>query len=83
MLKNMGMTTIKITSELRDRIASVTTDYGGVTLAGTLERLVEEHEERALLAAFDRLRADDAEWASYKDESRLTDNVAADWLHKE
>jgi hypothetical protein len=39
-----------------------------------------EHEERAVLAAYDRLRADGEEWASYLAGSRLTDGVAGDWL---
>jgi hypothetical protein len=78
------MTTIKITGELRDRLARVSSDdYGSSTLAETLQRLLDEHEEHAALAAYDRLRADDAEWASYQAESRLTDNVAGDWMRQE
>ncbi|WP_239375948.1 hypothetical protein [Frankia sp. Cj5] len=83
MLKNMGTTTIKITTELRDRLAGVSADLGGVTLAETLQCLVSEHEERAALAAYDRLRADEPEWASYLEESRLTDNAAGDWLRRD
>jgi hypothetical protein len=84
MLVDMSMTTIKITSELRDHLASLAArDYGGATMAETLRRLVAEHEERAVLAAYDRLREDEEEWASYRDESRLTDNVAGDWWHQD
>ena len=79
-----GMTTIKITTELRDRLAGVAEDdYGGATLAEALQRLVAEHEEREALAAYERLRADQAEWASYLDESRLTDNAAGDWIRRD
>jgi hypothetical protein len=80
----MGMTTVKIATELRDRLAGVArTDYGGATLAETLQRLVTEHEERAVLAAYDRLRADPDEWESYRAESRSTDQVAGGWLRED
>jgi hypothetical protein len=52
-------------------------------LADTVERLVEEHEERAALDAYERLRADEREWASYLNETALTDNVAGDWLRQD
>lgn len=74
----MSMTTIKISTGLRDELARVATGYGNLSLADTLRRLVDEHEERAVLEAYDRLRADAEEWASYHEESRLTDNVAGD-----
>lgn len=84
MLDGMSMTTIKISAELRDRLANLAAeDYGGVTLAETLRRLLAEHEERAVLAAYDRLRANDEEWAAYRDESRLTDNAAGDWWRQD
>jgi hypothetical protein len=83
MLIDMGMTTIKITTELRDRLGRVAAGYGGVTLAETLQRLVDEHEEQTALAAYERLRADDQEWASYRAEARLTDNTAGDWLRQD
>jgi hypothetical protein len=83
MLLSMAATTIKITTELRDRLASVARDYGGATIADTLARLVDEHEERAALAAYDHLRADADEWASYRAEARLTDNAAGDWLRRD
>ncbi|MFC4063227.1 hypothetical protein ACFOWE_33520 [Planomonospora corallina] len=77
------MTTIKIPTDLRDRLSEVASEYGGATLAETLQRLIDEHEEQAALAAYDRLRADPSEWASYRQESRLTDNAAGDWLRGE
>jgi len=78
------MTTIKISTELRDSIAAVAAeDYGGATLAETLARLIEEHAEQAALAAYARLRENPEEWASYLDESRLTDNVASDWMRRD
>jgi hypothetical protein len=79
----MRMTTIKISTDLRDRLADVAAEYGGATLADTLRHLIDEHEEQAALAAYDRLRADPAEWASYREESRLVDNAAGDWLRGE
>lgn len=74
------MTTIKISTSLRDALASVAARYGDVSLAETLRRLLVEHEDRKVLAAYERLRADEDEWASYRDESRLTDNLAGDGL---
>jgi hypothetical protein len=80
----MSVTTIKIAKELRDRLASLAlTDYGGSTLSEALRRLIAEHEERVILAAYDRVRADEEEWASYCDEARLTDNVAGDRLRQD
>jgi hypothetical protein len=84
MLIDMSMTTIKITTELRDRLARLASeDYGGATLAEALRRLLAEHEEREALAAYERLRADEDEWASYRNESRLTDNAAGDWTRQD
>jgi hypothetical protein len=83
MLRSMAATTIKISTELRDRLAGVASEFGGATLADTLARLIDEHEEHAVLAAYDRLRADEDEWASYLDEARLTDNAAGDWLRRD
>jgi hypothetical protein len=83
MLVDMAMTTIKITTDLRDRLGRVAADYGGVTLAETLQRLVDEHEAQAVLAAYERLRAVDQEWAAYRAEARLTDNTAGDWLRQD
>ncbi|MFF5211525.1 hypothetical protein [Streptosporangium sp. NPDC000396] len=71
------MTTVKVTTDLRDRLAGTADEYGGATLADTVRRLVDEHEERTALAAYERLRADLAEWASYVDESRRSDNGTA------
>jgi predicted transcriptional regulator len=80
----MSVTSIKIDSELRDRLAHVASaDYAGVTLGEALQRLIAEHEERMVLLAYERLRADEQEWASYRNESRLTDNAAGDWLRQD
>jgi predicted transcriptional regulator len=78
----MAVTTIKISTELRDRLSEIAEDYGA-TLADALQRLIDEHEERAALAAYERLRSNTAEWASYQNESLLTDGVAGDWAHGE
>jgi hypothetical protein len=83
MLVDMAMTTIKITTALRDRLSRVAAAYGGATLAETLQRLVDEHETLAVLAAYERLRGDEQEWASYREEAQLTDNAAGDWLRQD
>jgi predicted DNA-binding protein len=80
----VGMTTIKIPAELRDRLARIAVDhYDRSTLADTVERLVEEHEEQSALDAYERLRSDEREWASYLNEAAQTDNVAGDWLRQD
>jgi hypothetical protein len=74
-----AMTTIKISTELRDRLAAVAADdYDSSTLADTLQRLLDEHEEQRVLAAYDRLRGDPDEWASYLAEQDEWDAVADD-----
>ena len=82
MLIDKAMTTIKITTELRDRLSRVAAAYGGATPAETPQRLVDEHEALAVLAAYERLPDDEQEWASYREEARLTDNTAGDWLRR-
>jgi predicted DNA-binding protein len=79
----MTMTTIKLPAEVRDQlVALAANDYGRSTLAETVRRLIEEHEQRAALDAYDRLREDERAWASYRDESSVTDSVAADWMRQ-
>jgi hypothetical protein len=77
----MSLTTLKIDTSLRDRLASIAkTDYQGDTLAGALERLIEEHEAQQALNAYERLRNDADAWAEYQEELRLTDHTASDGL---
>ena len=76
----MQTTTIKISCALRDRLAEIAIeDYEGSTLAQALERLLAEHEERRVLAAYERLQEDEEAWASYRRESAMVDGVAGDW----
>lgn len=59
------MTTIKVTTELRDRINRDASERG-VTAAGLIERLLDAHERRQRMEAFGRsFRTADA---SYRDE---------------
>jgi hypothetical protein len=77
----MATTTMQLDTELRDDLAEVArADYGGVPLAEALRRLVKEHKVSRIMARYEELRADPAEWASYRDEARLTDGVAGDGL---
>jgi hypothetical protein len=79
--RSMSLTTLKIDTALRDRLASIArTDYDGDTLAGALEKLIEEHEQQRALDAYERLRSDPDAWSEYQEELRLTDHAASDGL---
>lgn len=83
-LNGMSATTIKIDAAVRDRLARLAADdYQGATLGEALQHLIAEHEERMVLLAYERLRADKDEWESYRNESRLTDSVAGDWRRQD
>jgi macrodomain Ter protein organizer (MatP/YcbG family) len=60
---------IKVTREVRDRLAKIADEYGGTTLSQALDRLMAEHEQArqqaGVLAAYDRLRQDPEAWADY------------------
>lgn len=78
MLVYMGMTTIKIDTALRDRIAMVAReDYEGATLAATLERLIDEHLEKQVMDQYAKLQEDPEAWADYLTETRGWDRAAA------
>lgn len=69
----MSVTTIKVTSEVRERLAEVADrDFAGSTLGDTVERLLAEHEEvrlrQEILDGYARLQADPAAWAEYLEE---------------
>ena len=77
----MATTTMQLDSELRDELAEVArTDFRGVPLAEALRRLLREHRINRIMARYEELRADPAEWASYQAEARLTDRAAGDGL---
>jgi hypothetical protein len=77
----MATTTMQLDTELRDDLAEIArTDYQGVPLAEALRRLLREHRINRILARYEELRADPAEWASYRAEAGLTDGVAGDGL---
>jgi hypothetical protein len=72
------ITSIKVDTALRDRIAEISGEVGASTLAETLERLIEEHEVRSAVAAYEELRSDPAEWAEYQRELAEWDSVTGD-----
>ncbi len=77
----MAKTSMQLDSELRDELAEIAKrDFDGVPLAEALMRLVKEHRINRIIARYEELRADPEEWAGYRAESRLTDNVAGDGL---
>jgi hypothetical protein len=77
-LGGMATTTIKVDTRLRDRIVEISRDFGASSLAETIERLIDEHEAQAAVAAYDALRADPEEWADYRSELAEWDSVTAD-----
>lgn len=60
-------TTIKVSTELRDRINRDAQERG-VTAAGLIERLLDAHERRERMAAFGRAfrSADGAYWDEFR-----------------
>jgi phage protein D len=77
----MGMTTMQLEREVRDRLAEISErDFDGVTLGEAVRRLIREHEINQIIQRYEELRADPEEWASYQAEAQLTDNVAGDGL---
>jgi hypothetical protein len=80
-----GMTTtsMKIQSEVRDRLARVAAqDFPGATLSDTVAHLLAEHERsqlrRHISAAYARLRESPQEWDAYTAELDEWDGVSAD-----
>jgi hypothetical protein len=77
----MATTSMQVDSETRDQLAAIAErDFEGASLGDALRRLVREHQINRIVRRYEDLRADADEWASYRDEARLTDNVAGDAL---
>jgi hypothetical protein len=78
----MTVTTIKVDTEVRDRLASVARDRG-VTMSGLLRDICSELESRQrwaiIEASYERLRREDPDgWAEYVAELRAWDETPAD-----
>lgn len=72
---------MQLDRELRDELATIAErDFGGVPLGEALAQLVREYKINRIMRRYDELRADPDEWASYHNETRLTDNAAGDSL---
>lgn len=77
----MATTTMQLDTALRDELAEIAkTDFAGVPLADALRRLIREHRINRIVSRYAEIQADPAEWAGYRGEARLTDNVVADGL---
>jgi hypothetical protein len=79
----MPITSMKVQSEVRDRLARVAArDYPGATLSDALARILAEHDDRRarreITEAYARLREDPDQWASYLNELDEWDAVTAD-----
>jgi hypothetical protein len=79
----MSITTVKMPTAVRDKLAQVArADYGGAPLGEAVERLLAEHEEaqlrREVAAGYARLQEDPGEWAAYLAELDEWDAVTAD-----
>ena len=84
----MSVTTMKIQSELRDRLVQVATaEYPGATLSDVVAALLTEHEQartrREITAAYTRLQEDPDAWAGYIAELDEWDAVTADDTERE
>jgi antitoxin MazE7 len=68
MLSGMSMTTIKVDTEVRDRLAALAKSRGE-TLGALLKELVRKAEKETrwaeLRISYERLQADPEEWADY------------------
>lgn len=72
---------MQLDAALRDELAEIARhDFAGVPLAEALRRLIREHRVNRIMARYAELQADPREWASYRSETRLTDNAAGDGL---
>ncbi len=63
------LTSVRVTPDQREQLKKIATeDYGGVSAAEAIERLINEHFEARCAAQMNALRQDRAEWADYKAE---------------
>jgi hypothetical protein len=77
----MATTTMQLDGGLRDELAEIAKhDFAGVPLAEALRRLIREHQVNKIMTRYAELQSDGQEWASYRAEASLTDNVAGDGL---
>ena len=79
----MTATTVKVPTEVRDRLAALAAvDFAGAPLGQVIEVLITEHEDRRLhrdiLDAYQRLRADADAWSGYTSELEEWDTTAGD-----
>lgn len=80
-LDAMATTTMQLDGRLRDELAEIArNDFAGVPLAEALRRLIREHQVNKIIMRYAELRSDPQEWATYRAEASLTDNVAGDSL---
>ncbi len=81
MLLSMAITSMQLDSALRDELAELAEkDYNGVPLGEAVRRLIREHKVNQAVEAYERLRADPVEWASYRTELDEWDATSADGL---
>ncbi len=75
-------TTIKVTSDLRDRLKTLA-EAEGRTLGGEIEHLVElaERHARMDLLAAQVAATSEEDMAAYREEIKFWDAVSADWPH--
>lgn len=71
----MGMTTIKIDTQIRDHLAEVASRQK-VPMGAMVEQLLRVWEEQEVFAAYARLQEDPEEWASYLEEREQIENAS-------
>lgn len=79
----MPVTTMKLHSKVRDRLARVAAeDYAGATLSEAVARLLAEHDEartrQQISLAYARLKDDPDQWVGYLAEIDEWDGVTGD-----
>lgn len=77
----MGVTSMQLDSAIRDEVAAIAEkDFSGVPLGEAVRRLVQEHKINQVVRAYEELRADPVEWASYQGELDEWDVTTGDGL---
>ncbi|MGH3544441.1 MAG: hypothetical protein ACRDPW_00680 [Mycobacteriales bacterium] len=72
------LTSVRVTSDQREQLKKIATeDYGGVSAAETIERLMSEHFEARCIDQMSAVRQDRAQWADYKAELATWTRVQA------
>lgn len=77
----MATTSMQLDTKVRDELAIIAErDFHGVALGEAVRRLIKDHQISRIMRRYEEMRADPEEWAGYRAEAQLTDQVAGDSL---